>query len=177
MGVFGKALFALAVGVAVHQGYQRLKPAYAPTVQYVDVRGVKHELGSQQKPTLVAFWIDNCTYSKRVMAILEEVHKEYSEQQLDVVGFYVNPIPNRTLQSLATSRGYKIQIVAAQQSQDLISKLHVGFRIRGAGTDIYLVDRKGQIHRIDASDREASKSEIKQRVKDLIRSKTTATAH
>jgi thiol-disulfide isomerase/thioredoxin len=130
----------------------RARPA--PVVPYTDVAGGRHALNHAMKPTVVGFWITHCGYSRRMMSVLGRVRGRYGADQVDVVGFELNPMSDAEVASNASNEGYDngATLAAAQQNEDLIRRLAEGFKIRGPGRDIYVVDRKGRYHAVAAVD-------------------------
>jgi thiol-disulfide isomerase/thioredoxin len=123
---------------------------FVSSVTFQDVLGNERKLGPG-RVAVVGFWISPCGYSDRMLKILKSIRSEYREEDLDVIGFYLNPTSNDTLLKLKPPADYPLIFAAAQQRHDLIAKLHREFHIRGGGSDVYVVDRTGKIHVIDVS--------------------------
>ncbi len=142
--------FLSAFAYAAYQAKVYFSPHYAPAVSYTDVQGNSHSFSQLDKPAVVGFWIDECGYSQRMMAVLNQIRQNYPADQLDVVGFYLNSRSNSDIAAVADKEGYQVTLAAAQSTPQLIESLQSGFDIRGPGRDIYVIDKTGRIHTIKA---------------------------
>jgi hypothetical protein len=99
------------------------------------------------RPTAVGFVIQPCGYSDRVLRALHELREKHSEDELNVVALYLNPVDDGTLKRMSETHG--IPVVAAQPR---IAQLQRDFSIRGAGVDVYVVaPSTGRIRSVDYS--------------------------
>jgi hypothetical protein len=99
------------------------------------------------RPTAVGFVIQPCGYSDRVLKALHELREKHSEDELNVVALYLNPIDEGTLKRMSEAHG--IPVIAAQPQ---IRQLQRDFSIRGAGVDVYVVaPSTGRIRSVDYS--------------------------
>ena len=166
----------LALGILAF-GLLKLKPlvfpAKAPSIELVDSRGAHWALGgSKQKPMVIGFWISPCAYSDRILKFMNRVRREYKTEGLDVVGVYLNPIDDASLNALLASKKLEFPVVAGQSSLDQIVTLNSSFGMRGAGVDLYLVDKKGRIHAVDAGQADVKSRDIENDLNKIIKKKT-----
>lgn len=146
-----KFWIAVLVLIAGYQLWWKHRPFKFKPATFVDVRGTQRTLKPWGKPAVVTFWISNCGYSDRALKILKLASDKYDPRDLDVIGFYVNPISDGELIALPQVQQNDYIFVSAQQRIDLIGQLANDFSPR-AGGDIYFIDKKGLAHRIDVLD-------------------------
>lgn len=159
----GLAVLIVAGGVV---GYKRMKAAEGLRVPvgvtYTDVDGQARTFEHQgATPTVVAFWISNCGYSQNAMWALNEVRRQYRSDEVDVVGFYVNPGLDAQTVTIAKRENYNVTLATVQNMSlgptPLFGELNNAFHMRGAGRDVYIVDREGRIHTIPAVDEQGKR--------------------
>ena len=147
-----RLLFWAALFYGAYQAKAYFLPRHVPAVSFTDVQGGIHDFSRLGKPAVVGFWIDECGYSQRAMSVLNEMRQDYSPEQLDVIGFYLNPRSDSDIAALGEREGYNATLAGAQESPELIESLQKSFDIRGPGRDIYVIDRNGIIHTVKAVD-------------------------
>jgi hypothetical protein len=153
----GLAILVVAGGA---YGYMRMKAAEglrAPAkLTYTDVEGQAHTFRSEGTPKVVAFWISNCGYSQNAMWSLNEVRRQYREDEIDVIGFYMNPSTDAQVKTIAKNERYEVNLSTVQNMSvgptALFGDLHNTFHMRGVGRDVYVVDKDGRIQAIPAVD-------------------------
>jgi hypothetical protein len=85
------------------------------TFSFTDVRGQSHSFsGENNKPAVLAFWVDECGYSQNAMLVLNAIRRAYPETQLDVIGFFLNERGESEVITTANKEGYSVTLVAAQ---------------------------------------------------------------
>ena len=88
--------------------------------------------------------------------IKTEVRRQYREDEVDVVGFYMNPSLDAQVRSIAKREKFEVTLATVQNMSlgpnALFGQLNDAFHIRGAGRDVYVVDKEGRIHTIPAVD-------------------------
>ncbi|NDC25041.1 MAG: hypothetical protein EBZ49_13080 [Proteobacteria bacterium] len=146
-----KFWIAVLVLIAGYQLWWKHRPFKFKPATFVDVRGTERTLRPWGKPAVVTFWISNCGFSDRALKILKMASDKYDPSDLDVIGFYVNPISDDQLLALPQVKQNNYIFVSAQQRIDLIGQLAHDFSPR-AGGDVYFIDKKGLAHRIDVLD-------------------------
>lgn len=142
-------------------GYQKVKAAEGQRVPaaltYTDVEGQARTFRHEgTAPTVVAFWISNCGYSQNAMWALNEVRRQHREDEVDVIGFYMNPSVDAEVKTIAKNERYKVTLATVQNTSlgptALFGQLAEAFHVRGAGRDVYVMDREGRIRTIPAVD-------------------------
>jgi AhpC/TSA family len=161
LGIMIWSSLAILIAAGGVIGYQRMKAAAGQRVPaaltYTDVDGeartFKHE---GTAPTVVAFWISNCGYSQNAMWALNEVRRQYRGDEVDVIGFYMNPSVDADVKSIAKRERYEVTLATVQNMSlgpnGLLGQLNDAFHVRGAGRDVYVVDKEGRIRTIPAVD-------------------------
>jgi hypothetical protein len=161
LGVMIWSSLAILITAGGVLGYQRMKAAAGQRVPaaltYRDVDGQARTFQHEDAvPTVVAFWISNCGYSQNAMWALNEVRRQYPEDEVDVVGFYMNPSMDAQTKSIAKREKYEVTLATVQNMSlgpnALYGELNDAFHLRGVGRDVYVVDKEGRIHTIPAVD-------------------------
>jgi hypothetical protein len=161
LGVMIWSSLAILIAVGGVVGYQRMKAAEGQRVPaaltYTDVDGQARTFRHEgTAPTVVAFWISNCGYSQNAMWALNEVRRQYREDEVDVVGFYMNPSLDAQTKTIAKNEKYEVTLATVQNmslgTNALFGEMNDAFHIRGMGRDVYVVDKEGRIHTIPAVD-------------------------
>jgi hypothetical protein len=142
----------------------------APALAYTDTQGAARRLGGG-KPAVVVLWVTPCAYCKRSLIVLDEMRRLYPEQDLDVVGFYLNRADDASIDRIARDEGHSITMAQGQPSGEFVQSLTKGFNFRGTGRDIYVVGADGRYDAVDASDLKAPLPVLRDEVRSLLLNK------
>ena len=148
----------LVIAAALLCGAWQLKvklwPRHVPAVSFTDVQGLNRSFSRSTKPAVVGFWIQECGYSQRMMRVLRHVRQRYPGEQLDVIAFELNSMPDSQISAIASREGYQMgaTLAGAQNTPGLIQTLQDGFAIRGPGRDVYVIDKNGRLRTVPAVD-------------------------
>lgn len=161
----------LAIALSVFQLWRHGQPktGAAPALAFTDTHGKYRTLSAPDRPTAVVLWVSPCAYCDRSLGVLDEIRRLYKPEDLDVVGFYLNPVRDDELDQLAVREKHATLTMArGQPTPDFVEKLTDGFGFRGTGRDIYIVGRDGRYIAVDASDLSAPTYGILQQVRGLL---------
>jgi thiol-disulfide isomerase/thioredoxin len=167
MGKLAVAVLACLIGFGAYK-YKHPSGPRVPDLAYTDVAGQARKLRGTGKPAVIGFWIADCPYCERMMAVLNKVRRDYPEEQVDVVGFYLNRTTPQALKELGAGQNYAMTLAQAQPPTELVAALDKGFAIRGVGRDIYLVDKDGGFRTVDVSDLETPFKDIYPRITEFL---------
>jgi len=161
-----------AIQAAPHLGTTAIGKLFfgrsSPSISFTDVDGQSRILPTSGRPAIVGFWIKDCRYCARVMAILNRIRQQYPVEKLDVVAFYLNVIDAPELRDIQFRKGYRMVIAEAQPPVELIASLDKAYGIRGPGRDIYVVDKNGRIRVIDAGNLDKPWEQIESQITEAL---------
>jgi len=167
-------LAAVIAGAAIWQGRSGRRggaEGTAPALPYVDTKGVPHSLAAPAKPAVVVLWVTPCSYCRRAMNVMDRVRGLYSEDDLDVVGFYLNESDDAGIDSIASVEGHRFTMARGQPTWQYTDVLLKGFDFRGTGRDIYVLGRDGRYTAVDSSDFSVPDYAILQKIRILLTTK------
>jgi hypothetical protein len=136
-------------------------------ISYTDTRGVSRRLGSG-KPAVVVLWVTPCAYCARDLNVLDEVRRLYPEEDLDVVGFYLNRAADSEIDAIASREGHSVTMAQGQPSGEFVQTLTKSLNFRGTGRDIYVVRGDGRYDAVDARDLSAPLPALRDKVRSLL---------
>ncbi len=146
-----------------------ISPRTAP-IAYTDTGGVARRLGAG-KPAVVVLWVTPCAYCARSLSVLDEIRRLYPEQNLDVVGFYLNKADDKSIDDITRNEGHQITMAQGQPTGPFVENLLKSLDFRGTGRDIYVVRADGRYDAVDASDLREPLGRIRDRVRSLLLNK------
>jgi thiol-disulfide isomerase/thioredoxin len=138
---------------------------------YTDTQGGSHSLASPAKPAVVVLWVTPCPYCRRALNVLDTVRRAYPEENLDVVGFYLNRAAPAAVDQIAGSEGHSIMMAQGQPTPEFVQSLTSSLALRAPGRDIYVIGMDGQYQSVDSSDLNVPDDQIYQRVRAILRDK------
>ncbi len=142
----------------------------APDLAYTDTRGGFHNsLAAAGKPALVVLWVTPCPYCTRAMNVLDRLRKRYPEEDLDIVGFYLNPADSASVESTARGEGHSIMVAQGQPTGPFVQALTNGMGFRGPGRDIYVIGKDGKYEAVDSSDLAVADYVITEKLRAILR--------
>ena len=171
------AALVLAAGIAAAAFLQNKGGGFpfgartAPALAYTDTRGGSHTLASPSKPVVVVLWVAPCAYCDRALSVLDRVRGLYREEDLDIVGFYLNQADSAAIDRIASDEGHRILMAQGQPTGEYARALTSGFQFRGPGRDIYVVGPDGRYTAVDTSDLATPNFDILQKVRSLMLNK------
>lgn len=168
-----KLIIAAVIGIGAYMWWQH-RAVQINNIEYTDVNGTARTLGAGGKPAIVGFWIADCGYSGHALYLLSRIRQQYSESQLDVVGFYLNSITREELAKLVDARSfgfdYNFTMAPAQPPVELIAELAKTFNIRGPGRNLYVISKTGAMRAVDISDIKEPNEAVLKKLNSVINS-------
>ena len=139
---------------------------------YTDTRGNSHaSLSSSSKPAVVVLWVTPCPYCARALNVLDSLRRAYPEENLDVVGFYLNQAEAVTVDQIARQEGHSISVAQGQPTGDFVQALTSSLAFRAPGRDIYVIGKDGRYEAVDSSDLGVLDSHLYEQVRAILREK------
>jgi glutaredoxin len=168
-----QAVLAIAAGIACaalwHGGPRRgAGEGTAPALPYSDTKGGTHSLAQPAKPAVVVLWVTPCSYCTRAMNVLDRLRALYPEEDLDVVGFYLNAAEDADVERMAAAERHRFTMARGQPTGPYVEVLTKGFNFRGTGRDIYVVGKDGRYVAVDSSDLSTPDYAILQKLRVLL---------
>lgn len=166
-----KVIFLAALVYGGIQLKNRLQEPTAPAITFADVAGKTRDFRNLDRPMVAGFWIENCSYSAKAMAVLQSVRQGNPAGDLDVVGFFLNAKSGAEVAHAGALEGYRVTLAPCQPPVELIAALAPAFRIRGPGRDLYVLDRRGHYHvvsMVDGNGNSRPKAEVQDEVSGLV---------
>ena len=137
---------------------------------YTDTRGGFHtSLSASGKPAVVVLWVTPCPYCARALNVLDSLRRIYPEENLDVVGFYLNKADDASVDQIAAQEGHAISMAQGQPTGDFVHALTASLAFRAPGRDIYVIGKDGHYEAVDSSDLSVSDSSIYEQVRAILR--------
>jgi hypothetical protein len=144
----------------------------APDLAYTDTHGGFHNsLSAAGKPAVVVLWVTPCPYCARALNVLDGLRRQYPEEDLDVVGFYLNRADSATVEQIGRGEGHAIMMAQGQPTGDFVQALTNTLAFRGPGRDIYVIGKDGTYEAVDSSDLHVADYLISTRVRAILRGK------
>lgn len=167
---FGNAAAFVALGLAAAMLWSShgKKSGRAPALSYADTKGHLHSFANPERPAVVVLWVTPCSYCTRALGVLDRVRSLYPEEDLDVVGIYLNPADDAEVDRIAEMEGHRVTMARGQPSGPFLETLLDGFGFRGTGRDVFVVGRDGRFVAVDASDVQAPSLALLQRVRTVL---------
>ena len=168
------ALLAIVVGMGGAMLLQKkgvdfgFSDKTAPALAYTDTKGATRALNASTKPAVVVLWVTPCSYCTRAMNVLDTVRRLYPESDLDVVGFYLNPVSDAELDRMAAAEGRTFTMAQGQPTAPFVEQLLSGLDFRGTGRDIYVIGPDGHYKAVDSSDLSKPDYAVLQQVRSLL---------
>lgn len=139
---------------------------------YTDTQGNSHaSLASSSKPSVVVLWVTPCPYCARALNVLDSLRRAYPEENLDVVGFYLNRADSATVEQIARQEGHSIAVAQGQPTGDFVQALTGSLAFRAPGRDIYVIGKDGRYEAVDSSDLAVPDDKIYEQVRAILRDK------
>jgi hypothetical protein len=145
--------------------------ARAPGLAYADTRGEYHSLSAPAKPAVFVLWVTPCPYCARALGILDSLRRDYSPDELDVVGLYLNRADDGEVDRIAGAEGHSITMARGQPTGEFVQSLTSGLNFRAPGRDIYVLGKDGRYQTVDAGDLKTPNSLVYGRVRAILRDK------
>jgi hypothetical protein len=161
----------IAAGMWTHGGKKWLLGSKAPALAFVDTRGRGHSFAAPDKPAVVVLWVSPCEYAARDLGVLDRLRALYAEEDLDVIGLYLNRTDDGEIDHIASVEGHRITMARGQPTGEFVQELTAGLEFRGTGRDIYVIGRDGRFVAVDASDLSTPDDALLEKVRSLLRRK------
>lgn len=162
---------AAAAARAYWQGRSGAGGGLAPGLAYKDTQGSFHSLIAPDKPAVVVLWVTPCPYCARALNVLDSLRRAYPEENLDVVGLYLNQADAASVDRIARQEGHSITMAQGQPTGEFVQALTAGLGFRAPGRDIYVIGRDGRYVTVDSSDMSVSDARIYEQVRAILRDK------
>ena len=144
----------------------------APDLAYTDTKGGFHpSLAAAGKPALVVLWVTPCPYCAKALDVLDGLRRQYPEEDLDVVGFYLNTAEKSAVDQIASAEGHSIMMAQGQPTGPFVEALTASLGFRAPGRDIYIIGKDGKYETVDTSDLKVPNYQIAERVRAILREK------
>lgn len=141
----------------------------APDLSYTDTKGGAHpSLAAPGKPVLVVLWVTPCPYCARALNVLDVLRWQYPEEDVDMVGFYLNRADPAEIDQIAGQEGHSVTMAQGQPTGDFVQALTNTLSFRAPGRDIYVIGKDGRYQAVDSSDLNVPDDQIADRVRAIL---------
>jgi glutaredoxin len=116
----------------------------------------------------VVLWVTQCPYCKRALNVLDILRRDYPQENLDVVGFYLNRATDASVDQISSQEGHAITMAQGQPTGNFVQALTGSLAFRAPGRDIYVIGKDGNYEAVDSSDLDVPDSQISERVRAIL---------
>ncbi len=135
-----------------------------PEMQFTDLNGETVKIGgAQDKVYLVDFWATWCAPCRQSMPFFQELHEEFGERGLEVVGIALESGSAQNVRSFVQSLRLTYRIVVPENEDEVRSL----YQVQSFPT-LYIVDRNGTIRYAETGFSNEFRDDIRRVVEQLL---------